>query len=184
MNQKKSGFPIVVLAVLFVGLTLSIMQHFTQSDRPPVQPAAAVMAQLPAPTRLTVPERNIVAAAFPASSNAPQAEAPTAVPAIRPTATPQPPKTAFVFTDAVPAADSPEFTADGMQACFSAYTRMKNEAEGTCKGEWYPADQAPRSYDQFWCATNGGGVGWVPVRFFDGRATQTVIPYGSLNRCE
>lgn len=89
----------------------------------------------------------------------------------------------FTFTDAVPAADSPEFTADDMQACFSAYTRNRNTAENTCKGEWYPADFAPRPHDKFWCATNAGRVRWLPVRLYDGRAAVTVTPYGSLNQC-
>jgi hypothetical protein len=183
MNDKKSGFPIVVLAVLFVGLTLSIMQHFTQSSGLQAQPAAANLAQLPTPTRPIFSDGNANAAVMPLNLNAPKAEAQIATPAVQALPIPQP-KTDFVFTDPVPAADSPEFTADDMNACFSAYTRRKNEAENTCKGEWYPADQAPHAYDEFWCATSSGGVGWVPVRFFDHTSSQTVSPYGSLNQCE
>ncbi len=89
----------------------------------------------------------------------------------------------FTFADAVPAADSPGSTADDMNACFSAYTRNRNTAENTCKGEWYPADFAPRPHDEFWCATNAGRVGWLPVRLYDGRASEAVQPYGSLNSC-
>jgi hypothetical protein len=94
-----------------------------------------------------------------------------------------PTRTQITFTDAVPAADSPERTADSMNACFSAYTRNKNTAENTCKGEWYPADYAPHSYDVFWCATNGDGVGWVPVRFFDNRSVEVVLPFGKPEGC-
>lgn len=180
MNAKKSGFPIVVLAVLFVGLALSIMQHFTQSDRPQIGQLQTIRSK---PHVLQVAQ---AAAAVTPSSSITTTPAPppkAQLVTVQPTR-PSPPVTSYTFTDPVPAADSPEFTADGMNACFSAYTRAKNEAEGTCKGEWYPADQAPRPYDEFWCATNAGGVGWLPVRFYDGRASQTVAPYGSLNRCE
>jgi hypothetical protein len=183
MNDKKSGFPIVVLAVLFVGLTLSIMQHFTQGNGLQAQPAAANLAQLPTPNRPIFNDGNANPVVIPLNLNAPKAEAPTATPAVQALPTLQP-KTDFVFADVVPAADSPEFTADDMNACFSMYTRRKNEAENGCQGEWYPADYAPRPYDEFWCATNNGGVGWVPVRFFDHTSSQTVSPYGSLNQCE
>lgn len=185
MNAKKSSFPIVVLAVLFVGLALSIMQHFTQSGRSQTirsQPNGLQVAAAAEPTR----NLTLTAAAVIPSSNITTTPAPPPKAQLvtkQPTR-PSPPITSYTFTDPVPAADSPEFTADGMNACFSQYTRTKNEAERTCKGEWYPADQAPRPYDEFWCATNAGGVGWLPVRFFDGRSTQTVIPYGSLNRCD
>lgn len=195
MNRKGSAFPIVVLAVLFVGLTLSIMQGMTESSgrastlfRPKSEAVASdfTISAQPTPTRdlaftasQLTPILNITSTPAPP----PQAEAPTPRPLIQPTKTAIPPVTNFVFTDAVPAADSPEFSADGMGACFSMYTRNRNTAENTCKGEWYPADFAPRAYDQFWCATNAGRVEWVPVRFYDGRGGETVKPYGSLNQC-
>ena len=173
MNTRKSGFPIVVFATLFVGLALSIMQHFTQSGRSAVGQPVAQVADPARDLSLMV----VVLTPKPAPP-------PKAHPMAKPQPTPVSPSTSYIFTDAVPVADSPEIQANDMNACFSMYTRKKNEAENMCKGEWYPADQAPRSYDQFWCATNSGGVGWLPVRFFDGRSNQVVNPCGSLNRCD
>lgn len=113
----------------------------------------------------------------------PRAEISTQTPAVYLSPTPKAEDRNFSFDDSVPSADSPEFSADGMQACFSMYTRTKNEAHNTCKGEWYPVDQVPNHYDEYWCATNSGQVGWVPARLYDGRGTLTVKPYGSLNQC-
>lgn len=94
------------------------------------------------------------------------------------------PDEVFMFDDAVPLADSPEVAADVMRSCFSAYSRQRNEAEGGCFGEWFPVDFAPRPGDVYWCADNGGVVQWVPVRFFDGRSHQTVVPYGRPKGCD
>lgn len=179
--KKKNNLITILFAVAFVGLVLTILDTFNSSHSshplPIGQPAVAefrplepVQNKMPAvvePTQIITP------------ASPPKDELVTLQ-----TTRLDPTVSSFTFSDAVPAADSPEFTADDMNACFSAYTRNRNTAENTCKGEWYPADFAPRSYDVFWCATNSGRVEWVPVRFFDGRASQTVSPYGSLNRCE
>lgn len=179
MNKLAGGIGIILgIGFLLFSIMLSAPES-SQASAPFIQNN---QQQLTAPTRNLV----LTAAALTPSSSIVTTPAPLPRAILetnieRPTLTSV--QSNFTFTDPVPAADSPEFTADGMQACFSAYTRAKNAAENTCKGEWYPADQAPHSYDEYWCATNNGRVGWVPVRFYDGRASETVKPYGSLNQC-
>jgi hypothetical protein len=101
-------------------------------------------------------------------------------------ATQQPLKPAalIVFDDVVPSADSPEMSSEIAQACFSQYSRDKNLSEHRCLGEWYPADMRPRPGDDFWCASNGPFIEWVPIRFYTGRGSQTVEPTGKPDNCQ
>lgn len=170
--KNKSNLITIGLSILFVGLVVTILDAAGQTTKQAVvQPTRDLIA---ISARLT-PILNIT------STPAPPPRAVLEAKVERPTRTAV--KTEFVFSEAVPVADSPEFAADDMNACFSMYTRRKNEMENGCQGEWYPADYAPRSYDEYWCATNGGRVGWVPVRFFDGRAGEQVQPYGKPAGC-
>lgn len=90
----------------------------------------------------------------------------------------------IVFDEVVPVADSPERSSESMGACFSQYSRNRNQTENICLPEWFPADQAPRPTDKFWCASNGSNVEWVPARLFDGRSVTAVVPHTIPTVCQ
>jgi hypothetical protein len=172
MNSSENTGGILMMGVLGIAVFGILMSIFSEAFNPSGASATVAPINTKQPTAAKIQALQVTAQ--PTTAPPPQ-EPREPLPQVEPAAL-------VLFDEIAPAADSPEITSEAMNACFSMYTRNKNTTENTCKAEWYPADFAPHSYDEFWCASNGVNVEWIPVRLFDGRNSETVVPMGGCGQ--
>lgn len=168
MNSSENTGGFLMMGVLGIAVFGILMSIFSEAFNPSGASAtvAPINTKQPAVARFQAEKVTLQPTAAP-----PPQEPREPLPQVEPAAL-------ILFDEIAPAADSPEITSEEKQACFSAYSRQRNQSEGICLNEWYPVDYAPRPGNEFWCASNGVNVEWIPVRLYDGRNSETVVPMG------
>lgn len=175
MEQKPIGLIVgIVAAILGFVLMAEFMPDMTTFASTNSTQNALIIPTLSPPIATRQPTTIPTFAPPPTATNAPII--PTAVPTFRSTI-PQ--------EEIAPEADGPTMTSEEAGACFSMYSRNRNLTEpNACFPEWYPVDGAPRAHDVYWCATRGDRVVWLPVQFYDGRASSPVQPHTRPDGCQ